>query len=107
MPANFADLLTVSGLVALTVLIVGLLKAIPSREGTHIYVTLAWINENQFITSLIVAGLIAAIAYAVREFGYMPYAEHYWQGALFLWAAAQALYNGQKGLSHVLKGKPN
>lgn len=107
MPANFADLLTVSGLVALTVLIVGLLKAIPSREGTHLYTTLAWIQENQFLTSLIVAGIVAGIAYAVRLFGYMPYAEHYWQAVLFLWAAAQALYNGQKGLSHVLKGKPN
>ena len=107
MPANFADLLTVSGLVALTVLIMGLLKAIPSREGTHLYITLAWIHSNQFLTSLVVAAVIAAIAYAVRQFGYMPYAEHYWQGALFLWAAAQALYNGQKGLSNVLKRKGN
>lgn len=107
MPAHFADLLTTAGLVSLTVLIVALLKAIPAKEGDPHYKVSAWIKANQFITSLIVAGLLAAVAYTVQVADLMPYAEKYWQGWLFLWAAAQALYNGQKGLSHVLRGTDN
>ncbi len=107
MPTHFADILTTAGLVSLTVLIVALLKAIPASETNPLAPVLAWIKVNQFLTSIIIAGILAAIAYAVQVLGYMPLAEDYWQGWLFLWAAAQALYNGQKGLSHILKSKPN
>ena len=107
MPAQFADLLTVSGLVALTVLIMALLKATKGPEGSWVRQTTDWIRKNQFVTSLGVAVVVAGLAKLVQVFGYLPYAEEFWKGALFLWAVAQALYNGQKGLAHIIQGQPN
>jgi hypothetical protein len=107
MPEDFADLLTTAGLVSLTVLIVALLKAARGPEGSTVRRLTDWVRQNQFLTSLFVAFTIAGIAYLVQTFGYMQLAEEYWQGWLFLWAASQALYNGQKGVSHILEGQPN
>ena len=107
MPTNVSDLLTISGLTTLTVLIMAILKRLDGPPGSWAETATNWIKANQFITSLLVAFTLAGLTYLVRETGYLPLAEKAWQGALFLWAVAQALYNGQKGLTHILRGEPN
>ena len=107
MPDQFANLLTVSGLVTLTVLVVGLLKALRGPEGTFARIVGDWVRDNQFVTSVVVAASIAAAAYAVQYFGYLDVAEEYWKVLLLIWSAAQAVYNGQKGVARVARGRPN
>lgn len=99
LPSELSDLILPTGLGTVVMVIVGLLKRLNSEKHGKVGRFGDWLNAgglNQFLISLVVAGIVLGVVQAIIYFGAYEQAQSFWSNFVIAWGVSQVFYNTQK-----------